>query len=66
MILTVTSEPKILQLSLSNFFSQEETLKKATTLMVTGQPDNRRILMLNCFIKKLLKKTDSRKQQNAN
>lgn len=42
------SEPKILHVSLSKFFSyHEETLEKANSLMVTGQLDNVRILMLN-------------------
>ena len=44
MILTVTSV-----VVKSVFFCHEEPLKKATYLMVTGQQDNRRILMINVF-----------------
>lgn len=54
MILTVISEPKIFTAVVVKVFiisiCHEETLEKATTLMVTGQPDNRRILMLKCFL----------------
>ena len=46
MILTVTLSQRFTCVIVKVFFYHEETLEKATSLMVTGQLDNVRILRL--------------------